>query len=236
MSNLLPLTNVSKINFTDEENGNIKIKYLKGAPRIYRFNASTGVFNVQGSTVQLTKKPGDSLTIIPIAFQVFTDSILGEQYERMQWVELIFLNEALQVCSMLLHGYSVANLMSKSGELFYDDRNFCEVKLTISPSIRTSKSEEAKGAKYFIAEFSYELIGKEDLEKIATATKGLEFFRESIYTVEREIHLSKNYGIPTEIKKQLAAAKKPEIEEAETVKDAKPTAAKQPEKEKAAAT
>ena len=224
---LKPLTDLSK-KLINKEDGDIKIKYMKGSPRQYRFNASNGFFAVKGAKENLTSE-GQHLTIIPIAYQIFTDSILGEQYGRLRWVELIFLNEKLQVCSILLHGYSVDNLLSKSNELFYDDKNFCEVKLTISPTSRKSKSPEAKGAKYWIAEFSYELIDGKELEKLQDAVRGLDLYREDIYTVNREVELTKNYGIPSEIKKQLAEAGTGKKEAAE-----KPEEGKKPEKAAAA--
>lgn len=198
---LLPLTDLSKIKYTDEKSGDIKIRYLKGMPRQYRFDASKGFFNIKGND-RLTKN-GDSFTLIPLAYQVFTDEILGDQYGRMRWIELIFLNQALQVCSMLLHGYSVDNLLSKADELFYDDANFCQVKLTIKPIEKVSTNPEAKGAKYWMAFFDYQLIEQKELEKLQTATKGLEFFRRDTYTVNREIELSENYGIPKAIQQQL---------------------------------
>jgi len=212
---LLPLTDLSKVELIDKETGNVKIKYLQGIPRQYRFDASKGFFNMKGDE-RLTKN-GDPFTIIPLAFQIFTDEILGDQYGRMRWVELIFLNNALQVCSLLLHGYSVQNLTAKAGDLFYDNANFCQVKLTIKPVEKTSTDPQANGAKYWMAFFDYVLIEKEELEKLETATKGLEFYRADTYTANREIELSQNYAIPREIQRLQQAQE----QEAEQIGDTK---------------
>jgi len=210
---LMPLTNLSKIKFTDKKSGDILIRYMKGHPRQYRFDASKGFFNIKDGD-RLTKN-GDSFTIIPLAYQIFTDEILGDQYGKMRWIELIFLNQSLQVCSMFLHGYSVDNLLQKAGPLFYDNANFCEVKLTIKPVQKTSTNPKANGAKYWMCFFSYSLLDKKELATLQEATKGLDLYREDTYTVNREIELTKNYGIPKKIAEDLkrieeraAAAKK----------------------------
>ncbi len=200
--NLLPLIDLSKIQYTDKESGDILIRYMKGHPRQYRFDASKGYFNIKDGD-RLTKN-GDSFTIIPLAYQIFTDDILGDQYGKMRWIELIFLNQKLQVCSMFLHGYSVDNLLQKAVPLFYDESNFCDVKLTIKPEQKVSKNPEAKGAKYWMCFFNYSLIDKKEKAKLAEATKGLNLYREDTYTVNREIELTKNYGIPKKIKEELA--------------------------------
>lgn len=219
----MPLTDLSKVEFTDKESGEVKIKYMKGAPRQYRFDASKGFFNIKGET-RLTKN-GESLTIIPLAYQIFVDDILGDQYGKMRWLELIFLNEQLQVCSMLLHGYSVENFMRNADELFYDNANFRQVKLTIKPVEKTSTNPNAKGAKYWMAFFDYKVLDKAVFEKLETATKGLEFFRRDTYTINRAIQLSENYGIPTEIAERLAEMATAKKELAEKAADTETAAA-----------
>lgn len=223
---LLPLTDLSKIQYTDEKTGDILIRYMKGHPRPYRFDASKGFFNIKDG--ELLTKAGDFFTLIPIAYQVFTDEILGDQYGKMRWIELIFLNQKLQVCSMFLHGYSVDNLLDKAVPLFYDNASLCEVKLKIKPLQKVSKNPEAKGAKYWMCFFSYSLIEKEEFTALQTATKGLNLYREDTYTVNREIELTKNYGIPKKIKEELAvkAAEAKLLAETEAAEAKKAEAAK----------
>lgn len=199
--NLLPLTDLSKVQFTDKKSGDILIKYLEGMPRQYRFDASNGFFNIKGDE-RITKK-GENLTVIPIAYQIFTDEILGDQYGKMRWLEIIFLNQSLQVCTIFLHGYSVQNFLSKADELFYADSNFCEVKLTIKPVQKTSSNPEANGAKYWMAFFGFEPIAKKKLAPLNAAIKGLKFYRKDTYTIHRDIEIGMNYSVPKSIAKEL---------------------------------
>jgi hypothetical protein len=75
----------------------LKIKYLSGYPRSYRFDASRGTFNENGETV-LTKK-GEPFTFAPIAYRKFRDDIMG--FGAKNWIEFFFLNESLQVCALM---------------------------------------------------------------------------------------------------------------------------------------
>ena len=54
MKNLMPLTNFKKAALITKD-GELKIKYLPGYPRSYRFDASRGTFNENGENT-LTKK------------------------------------------------------------------------------------------------------------------------------------------------------------------------------------
>ena len=140
---LLPLNATGIAQLINAETAEVApIAYLPGRPRQYRFDASRGMFNLKGETP--ITKPKESLTLIPVAFRIFRDSILGQSTKR--WAELFFLNQGNQVCNLLLHGYSVDNLMGLNEEIFYDQVNLCQIELTITPAERTSKAPEAKNS------------------------------------------------------------------------------------------
>jgi len=193
-SNLLPIQSANG-NLVDKKTGEIRpIKYLEGSPRQYRFDASRGILSINGET-PLTKR-GEEFTILPIAYQIFTDNILGEQYGTLRWVEFIFLNQENQICSVLLHGYSVENLMRMFNEMFYDDVSFCEVALTIKPQEKISTSAETPNTKYFMCFFSYQKLKAEEQELLKTVTTDFRLYRADTYTASRKVELTKNYFNP----------------------------------------
>ena len=110
-NSLLPST---RTNFVDPETGELKIRYRPGYPRSYRFDASRGLFSINGET-PITKK-AEPLTFIPIGYRLFKDDILG--YGLKKWAEFFFLNEEGHLCSLLFHGYSVENLERTTLDLF----------------------------------------------------------------------------------------------------------------------
>lgn len=165
------------------------IKYLAGHPRPYRFDASRGVINLNGETV-ITKK-GEAFTFIPIAYRIFQDNILG--LGKKKWAEFFFLNQASQVCNLLVHGYSVDQLMRTVEAMFYDEANLCEVELTLKPIERTN---QASGNKYFVSEFSYRLLEQKPKDILFTITSELELWREETFTGDAEVMLVKNYHPP----------------------------------------
>ena len=92
------------------------ILYLPGYPLQYRFDASSGNFNIGGEK-PITKK-GEPLTIQVCAYRIFRDSIIGFPMKR--WTEFFFLSEKHAVCNLLVHGYSVDNLMRIIQAMYYD--------------------------------------------------------------------------------------------------------------------
>ncbi len=128
-----------------------EIKYLPGHPRQYRFDASRGIINLNGET-PVTKK-SQAFSFIPIGYRLFKDDILG--MGKKKWAEFFFLNKSNQVCNLLVHGYSVEQLMKTIEQMYYDEANLCDVELTLKPIERTNKVAESK---YFIADFSYKLL------------------------------------------------------------------------------
>lgn len=209
---LLPLINPNG-NLVDEKSGEVKLKYLAGYPRQIRFDASKGFFNVKGIT-PLTKK-GGSFTIQPIAYRIFKDNILGMGVKS--WAEFFFINNSNQICALLIHGYSVQNLMQQADEMFYDDVNFNQVSLTITPIEKTSKTQDEKGNfnKYYICHFDYEKLDKKVLDTLTAAKAGLQIWREETLTGDAISLFTDNYNPPI-VKEELSAAERKEVADAVT--------------------
>jgi len=189
---MLPLSNANG-NLLDRISGETAhIKYLNGKPRQYRFDASKGIFSLKDQTT-LTK-PGESITIIPLAYRIFRDQILGFE-NVMQWFEVYFLNDALQICSMLFHGYSVEELLENVfKELFYEDLQLTDVRLTITPQMKVSKS--AEGQKYYIASFAQKALTDREKESIQAATADLKLWRDDTVTLnDPKLVSSKNFSV-----------------------------------------
>ena len=127
---------ISQINQIPEQ----EIKYLPGHPRQYRFDASRGIINLNGET-PVTKK-SQAFSFIPIGYRLFKDDILG--MGKKKWAEFFFLNQSNQVCNLLVHGYSVEQLMKTIEQMYYDEANLCDVELTLKPIERTNKVAESK--------------------------------------------------------------------------------------------
>ncbi len=179
--------------YINTETGEITpIRYLPGYPLQYRFDASRGIININGEK-PITKK-GQAFKLQPVAFRVFQDDILNFGFKR--WAEFFFLNEKNALCNLLVHGYSVENLMHTIQQMFYDNVNLCQVQLTIKPIEKVNK---ATGNKYFIAEFSYKELTKEQIQKSEALTNGLRIWREDTLTGDAKIEWKRNYSPPIEV-------------------------------------
>ena len=178
-------------NFTNSETGELQIKYRPGFPRHYRFDASRGLFSLSDMTI--TKK-SEPLTFIPISYRIFKDDILG--YGLKKWSEFFFINQAGHLCSLLFHGYSVENLERCTHDLFYDEVNLSEVALTATPIEKTKKEGEGKGSKYFIAEFSYQVLSNEQRNEIKLLGEAINVWRADTLTGNSTTELSVNYNPP----------------------------------------
>ena len=192
-TNYLPIT-LPNGNLLNKETGELlPVTYFPGRPLQYRFDASRGVLNIRGETV-LTK-PREAFEIIPVAYRIFSDDILG--VGRKKWAEFFFLNEERMLCNLLLHGYSVQNLMQVVADrMFYDNVKLTEVRLKITPVQKESKSPGAEGKKYHIAHFDYEPVKPEEAATLQSAVKGLLIWREDTNTGAGEIQFSENYSPP----------------------------------------
>lgn len=193
-TNLLPS---QQTNFIDSETAELNVKYRSGFPRNYRFDASRGIFIL--GEVPITQK-GESLTFIPISYRLFKDDILG--YGLKKWAEFFFVNQVGHVCSLLFHGYSVENLERKTNELYYDEVNLTEVILTAKPVEKTKKSGEGKGSKYYIAEFSYQVLSNEARSEIKLLGESINVYRADTLTGDALMELSVNYKPPFQLIEQ----------------------------------
>ncbi len=203
---LMPMVQPSKDLISKD--GTINIKYLAGYPRQYRFDANKGFFNVKGHT-PLTKK-GETLTIVPIAFRVFSDDILG--MGRKKWAEFFFLNDSQQLCGLLLHGYSVQNLERDIDEMFYDGVSFCNVALTITPVEKVSKQVvDGKNPKYFLCGFTYQVLDKKTQETMDAVVEGLQIWRDETLTGDAVMHLSCNFNPPIKSEELQEPEAQPEV-------------------------
>ncbi len=181
---LLPITSAAELLQLAE------IKYLPGFPRNYRFNAKEGLLNFQGEQ-KLTDR-GESFQLLPIAFRIFTDQILG--FSRRRWAELFFINQAGQLCALMFHGYSVEHLQHLSGDLYYDNAALTDVVLTVTPEARSNEH-----GKYFVAKFNYAPLSVEEREQLESLRDSLPpIFRTETLTGDAELHAGKGYGAPTQ--------------------------------------
>lgn len=166
-----------------------EILYLPGFPRAYRFDAKKGVLNFNGEK-DITKK-GEAFTLIPLAYRIFTDEIMG--FSRRLWAELFFLNEAGQMCSLLFHHYSVEQLLRTVGELFYEKANLTNVRLSITPEPR----QNGYGS-YYVASFRCEPLPEEERTQLAILVDSLPpLYRQDTLTGDVSTNISVNYAPPT---------------------------------------
>ncbi|MDB5243630.1 MAG: hypothetical protein JWP57_4255, partial [Spirosoma sp.] len=137
----------------DEDTGEItrvpRYRYLEGKPRGIRVDLKAGKFNIEGITPL-----GNTLTIQPVAWHFFSGDILG--MGKKDWAELFFFDKNDVLCAILLHGYSVENLMALQSELYYADNELDTVLLTITPGKKEGLDKDEKKTTYYIAEFTQE--------------------------------------------------------------------------------
>ena len=179
MENLMPLTNFTSADLmnvdaqTGKPDGTMKLMYLVGNPRQYRFDAGKGIFNLNGE-IPITKKL-EPFSFTPIAFRLFRDSLFqktGTEEKIKDWVEFFFVNESHQICVVSFHEYSVQSFMQHYADyLFYDSLTPCECVFTVTPIAKekeiinpeTGKKEKAN---YTIASFRSVKAKKETIEAI----------------------------------------------------------------------
>lgn len=167
-----------------------ELRYLPGFPRSYRFDAKKGILNFNGEK-DLTQK-GQAFSLVPLAFRIFTDEILG--FTRRRWAELFFVNEGGQVCSLLFHSYSVEQLQRALGELYYDDASLTDVRLTVLPEPR----QNAYGS-YYVATFRCEALPAAERAQLAALADSLPpLYRQETLTGDAWLHISKNFEAPGE--------------------------------------
>ncbi len=165
-----------------------RFKYLEGHPRSYRFDAKEGVFNTNG-----TEKLGRSFTFQPIAWRIFTDSILGQGTKN--WAELFFIDPKNCVSSILFHGYSVDNIFKLIEPLYYDDLTLADVVITAVAEKKENTKVQPKGV-YFIATFSYTMADPETTDAGSQYAKDRRIFRQETLTDVANIKTAMNFFNP----------------------------------------
>ena len=185
-------------NLMNAKTKSLDLKYLKGHPRQYRFDASRGLFNIQGE-IPITKA-GKPFSLIPISYRVFNDSLFGTS--KRSWLELFFIDNIGAVASVMLHGYSVEHFFNMSQKLFYENLKITEIKITITPQER----QTAKGEKYYIAEFEHEAADEEYLKLAQASTEDFELYREDTIQPTNTMVVWENYPLCIVEAEKLEAA------------------------------
>lgn len=197
----MPTLNLKDLQvITDAETKMLKIKYLKGRPRQYRFDASRGIFNIQGETP--VTKAGKPFSLIPISYRVFKDSLFGTS--KRSWLELFFIDDIGAVASVMLHGYSVEHFFEMTQKLFYEDLKITDIKITITPQ----EKQTAKAEKYYIAEFEHEPADEEYLKIVHENLEGVELYREDTIQPTNTMIVWENYPLCVVEREKLEAAEK----------------------------
>ena len=110
-----------------------KIRYYEGAPRNYRFNGSTGKFNIDDE-IQL----GANFSFQPLAWRVFDDSLFGRNRPE-RWAEVYFVDEAGNLSMIMFSSSSANELMSLVPKLFYSgEKKLSDVVLTVTSEKKTN--------------------------------------------------------------------------------------------------
>ncbi len=206
----LPTISLKELqNLMNAKSKTLDLKYLKGHPRQYRFDASRGIFNIQGEMP--VTKAGKPFSLIPISYRVFKDSLFGTS--KRSWLELFFIDNIGAVASVMLHGYSVEHFFNMSQKLFYENLKITEIKITITPQER----QTAKGEKYYIAEFEHEAADVDYLKLAKASTKDFELFREDTIQPTNTMVVWENYPLCIVEAEKLEAATDKETGEIEEV-------------------
>jgi len=178
-----------------------KIKYFEGMPKQYRADMKSGQFNVNGKT-----DIGSDFSFQPVAWRFFEDDILG--MGRKKWVELFFVDHKDCMSVILFHGFSRENLEGLASELFYSDVTLADIVLHVSMQEKTNDKITPK-AKYFIAEFDFEVADEAETEKLKQGIEKLKLYRNDTFNLEAEVSAMENYFHP----ELLEAAEEGEAEE-----------------------
>lgn len=142
------------------EKGELKpLKNIFGAPLNYRFNASGqgGILNFEGLDNANLTKAGHPFTLCPIGFRAFNAMKFGREKAQI-WIEIFFLNEKGNACSVMFHSSSAENFLTTSKLLAYDDLTIADIKLCVTPQAKQNKDGNA----YFICKFDIEELTEEE--------------------------------------------------------------------------
>lgn len=186
-----PITSIKSWQTIDQKNGDVisKYRYLEGHPRNYRFDAKEGIFSLNGK-----EKLGKSLIFQPIAWRIFTDSILNQPEKR--WAELFFIDDKKCVSSILFHGYSVDNIFRLIEPLYYDGLTLANVVVTATAEKKENNKIQPKGV-YYIAQFDYEMADADLTQQRQEFAKETPIYRLETQTDPARFKTSHNYGFLT---------------------------------------
>jgi len=186
---LEPVSNIKSWQTVNQKTGEVvsKYKYLEGHPRQYHFDAKEGVFSINGR-----EKIGNTLTLQPIVWRIFNDSIL-KQLEK-QWAELFFIDESRCVSTVLFHGYSVDNIFRLIETLYYDDLNLADVIVTATAERKENAKIQPKGI-YHIARFSYELADADLTKQRQQYVQDNQIYRQDTQTDPARFRISHYYNV-----------------------------------------
>lgn len=154
----------------------MEVLYRTGRPLQIRCDLKEGKFNINGRLWL-----DDRMKIKPLALRKFNGDLFNMGHK--EWVEIYFEHEhkgTKCIAATLFHGFSAENLLELEDNLFYDQLKLSEVELKIKLSPHSSEIETSKGTEkvhYHIAEFSYEPLDEEDLERSETLAENALFFR-----------------------------------------------------------
>ena len=165
-----------------------RYKYLEGHPRQYRFDAKEGVFNING-----TDKLGRTLVFQPIAWRIFTDSILNMGTKN--WAEIFFIDENNCVSVLLFHGFSVDNIFRLIEPLYYDDLTLADVIITTVAEKKENTKITPKGV-YYIATFSYKIADAQTSTELKQFAQESRIYRQETLTDVANIKTALNYYNP----------------------------------------
>jgi hypothetical protein len=180
------------------------VRYFEGAPQGYRYESSKGNFNVNGE-INITSTK-DHLSILPLAMRHFDAPELFK-IKGKQWIELFFLNEAGNVCSLNFHGFSVLRFFEiVKKKLFYDatQAQICDVIWIFKPtakSIQKIINGETTTITFHILDFSYKLISPKLKSELQIIRDSLSLYNSE--TARFETLYSENYGLPLEVISEL---------------------------------
>lgn len=186
------------------EEGSIESKYLylEGSPRQYRFDAKEGRFKIYEEVL-----PSRELTFQPIAWRIFSADILGMGQKN--WIEIFFVDKEDCVSSILFHEYSLQTFKNAIEPLYYKRKKINEMVFTVSPVQKESKSVQANGAKYFVAEFHMQPAEAAKVEEYKELVSDISLYRNDTISGTSQVSYSFGYmlkePIALEEPKQLGA-------------------------------
>jgi hypothetical protein len=165
-----------------------------GNPRIYKFQASQGLFMLEDLRHVTEQK--DQFTVIPLSFRLFHAEMLFQR-ENARWVEICFLNGQGNICILSFHEHSVRNFLEAHKNLTLDGLDACDAQWTLTPEDKLKKISETKQNKYFLLNFKYKMLDEKTKVFHDTIRAEHRLFREYTMTVGGVTNLASKhwYGL-----------------------------------------